>query len=65
MKRSSSSYASEALLRIASAGTPGLASGMLARTDLLPYHLSQRLIDPVLPARFGFLKWHQGQAAAR
>src|SRR5271169_4273890 len=34
------------------------ASSTLAarRADLLPNYLSQRLIDPILPARSGFLK---------
>src|SRR5438876_8906473 len=29
---------------------------LASRADLLPNYLSQRLIDPVLPARSGFLK---------
>ena len=39
-------------------GRAGLTPVMLAarRADLLPNCLSQRLIDPVLPARSGFLE---------
>jgi hypothetical protein len=43
-----------------SPGYPAVAGFLLPprfdRADLLPNYLSQRLIDPVLPARSGFLK---------
>ena len=32
------------------------AHGLVEAEDLLPNYLSQRLIDPILPARSGFLK---------
>jgi len=35
---------------------PGGGVALVRRADLLPDYLSQRLIDPVLPARSGFLK---------
>jgi hypothetical protein len=37
-------------------GGSGPAYSDARHADLLPNHLSQRLIDPILPARSGFLK---------
>jgi hypothetical protein len=45
-------------LYVASHSSTKLSTGrdLARRADLLPNYLSQRLIDPVLPARSGFLK---------